>query len=236
VKGALLRRVSLAATLGQTSYAEWSAGVAAHQPAWHAFGASRPEIGLAMLLPLSIDCYVVYALESRGGREAAVALGILSASVIVGSLHAAQDVREGATAAAVGLVLVAVLWRLYSGPARPQTLPAGQPAVAAPIEVAPDPVATQPIGAPTDPTPDTRSAAPDRPRADPRSGVGSKPRSARRSRPIAELRSELQAAIAAKALPPDPSANAIRMHLSIAPKTARQLRDELDPTKESRLA
>lgn len=113
--GSLLRRTSLLATLGLTSHAEFAAGVAADLPLWHYRGF---PIGLPMLLPIAIDCYVVDALERRQGGDRWAALGILALSVIGGSAYTASDAIGAAKAAGVGVILVLVLYRLYA-PAKP---------------------------------------------------------------------------------------------------------------------
>lgn len=94
-----LRWVALAATLTLTSHAEWQAGVAAGLPP-----------ALALVLPLSIDCYVVAAL--LGGRDVLPALALLWASVVAGSVHAAHEPRELAGGIALGTALTVALWRV----------------------------------------------------------------------------------------------------------------------------
>ncbi len=112
-----LRRVSLCATLALTSHAEYAAGVAAGLPLWHPWGNGANDglaIGLPWLLPVAIDCYVVDALERRGGMDQIAAIVILALSVIGGSAYVAANLTEGLKAAGVGAVLVFVLARLYS--------------------------------------------------------------------------------------------------------------------------
>ncbi|WP_460624377.1 hypothetical protein [Kineosporia babensis] len=99
-----------------TSHAEIAAGEAAGLPMWHPFGADSIPIGLPLLLPIAIDCYVVDALERRHGLDRLAALGILALSVIGGSAYTAADSAEAYKLAGVGVVLVLVLSRLYSKP------------------------------------------------------------------------------------------------------------------------
>lgn len=111
MNGSLLRRTSLLATLGLTSHAEFVAGVAAGLPLWRLHGV---PVGLPLLLPVAIDCYVVDALERRRGLDRWAALGILALSVVGGSAYTAANGLGAAKAAGVGVVLVLVLSRLYA--------------------------------------------------------------------------------------------------------------------------
>jgi hypothetical protein len=110
-----LSRISTAAVLGISTYAEVGAGAAIGLPQWHPFGADLPPVGLPLLLPAAIDCYVVSALERD--RDVPAALTILAAAIVGGAVYHAHEANPNdwigpcLIAAGAGLLLVMVMWR-----------------------------------------------------------------------------------------------------------------------------
>lgn len=104
-----LSRISMAAVLGISFHAEYGAGRAIGLPEWHPLGADLPAIGLPLLLPLAIDCYVVSALERN--RDVPAALAVLAAAIVGGSVYHAEQWQARLLAAGAGLLLVVVMWR-----------------------------------------------------------------------------------------------------------------------------
>lgn len=119
-----LRWVSLVATLGLTSTLEYSGGIAA------GLTAPLPFVGwpIAVLLPISVDAYVMAALLS--GRDVVPALVLLEAAVITGAAHShTDDPGTLLLAIVVGTALTAVLWRvdaLFHAEAAERARAAGQ--------------------------------------------------------------------------------------------------------------
>lgn len=100
--------VSLIATLALGAHAEYKVGVFVGLDGELVWG-----LTLAMALPVAIDCYVLAALLAD--RDVPVALAVLALSIGGGHVYigaAENDVAKALTGGAVGLLLVAVLWRV----------------------------------------------------------------------------------------------------------------------------
>lgn len=104
----LLVYVSLIATLALGAHAEYKVGVFVGLDGELVWG-----LTLAMALPVAIDCYVLAALLAD--RDVPVALAVLALSIGGGHVYigaAENDAAKAVTGGAVGLLLVAVLWRV----------------------------------------------------------------------------------------------------------------------------
>lgn len=100
--------VSLIATLALGAHAEYKIGEFVGLDTPLAYG-----LNLAMALPVAIDCYVLAALIAA--RDVPVALTVLAVSIGGGHVYigaAEKDIAKAITGGAVGLLLVAVLWRV----------------------------------------------------------------------------------------------------------------------------
>jgi hypothetical protein len=135
-----LRACSLVAVLAWTAHAHWALAVLLGAPAW-----------LAWCLPVALDAYVLASLRlwevAPRWRQSDLAWALMLDGMAVAGSHAAGQLApsspvKAALAAALGVVLVLVLWRVHAldvtvrrvtTSRTRQVVPAGDATVAPPL-------------------------------------------------------------------------------------------------------